>query len=130
VIDASCPFASWFLWIASSLFLLAYALPLLFAPLAWARWFRWRLPETRALTVYLGRCTGALACTLLVFTFRAAPHPREHRLVLEEVVVAAILMTAVHAWGALKRQQPWTEDVEIVLYAAVAGAAWFALRSL
>jgi hypothetical protein len=35
---------------------IVFALPIFVAPLAWARWFRWRLPGETDLAVYFGRC--------------------------------------------------------------------------
>lgn len=73
MIDASAPAASWFLWILGSTFLLVYALPLLIAPLRWARVFRWNVERRDPLTLYFGRCVGAVAVAICVVTLRAAP---------------------------------------------------------
>ncbi len=127
MIDADHPLASWYLVASGALFLVLYALPLLFAPLAWARAFRWELPTGGGvhLTVYLGRCLGAVAVAVIALAFRAAPDPAAHRDVFHLIAAIGVLMTAIHAWGAFRRTQPWTEDVEILLYASVAGtAAW------
>ena len=38
--------------------LLTFGLPLLFAPLSWARVFRWEIPQPRNLVIFLGRSLG------------------------------------------------------------------------
>jgi hypothetical protein len=123
MIDESARAASWFLWIAPAAFLVVYALPLLLWPLAWARAFRWQIAGAEHLTIYLGRCTGALGTVVIAACFRAAPHPRAHPIVFEILAALGLVMALVHLYGALRRMQPWTEDVEIVLYALVGAAA-------
>jgi hypothetical protein len=58
--SASHPLAQGFLIAAATIFFLGYALPLFVVPLAWAKWFRWKLPAEPALTIYFGRCLGAV----------------------------------------------------------------------
>jgi hypothetical protein len=123
VIDASCPQASWFLWIAPTLFLIVYALPLAFAPFRWARAFRWQVNERDDLALYFGRCVGALAIVLCAACFRAAPHPRANPLLFEIIAGVGVAMTVLHIVGALQRRQPWTETIEIALYAGLAALA-------
>lgn len=130
-ISAEHPFASWFLLVSCAFFLVVYALPLALFPLRWARWFRWELPKgSPHLTVYFGRCTGALALALIAMAAQAVSDPRGHRAVFELIAWATGLMTLLHLWGALRRSQPWTEDVEIVLYGAVCGVALWIHRTL
>ena len=125
MIDPLHPFASWFLWIGGAFFLGAYALPLLIVPLHWARWFRWSIPIDDHLSIYLGRCLGGVAVALVWVCFRAAPQPPAHPLAWELLIIASALLTGVHLWGALRRIQPWTETVEIAMYAGLtAMAAW------
>jgi hypothetical protein len=128
MIDSGARAASWFLWIAPTGFLIFYAIPLLLWPLTWARWFRWRTEGAENLAIYLGRCTGALAVVVIAACFRAAPSPRAYPIVLEILAAAGLLLTGVHAYGAWRRIQPWTEDVETLLYALVGGVAlWLRL---
>ena len=130
MIDPQHAFASLFLWIAAIGFLAAFALPLTFVPLAWARVFRWRVPAETHLAIYFGRCVGALATTITAFALRAAPDPAAHRYMFELIAVACGLMTMIHIWGAIRRIQPWTETAEIALYAATTAFAWGALATL
>lgn len=126
MIDPAHPLASWFLVVAIATFTPVFALPLFFAPLRWARWFRWTPPADRGdLAVYFGRCTGALALAVIVLAVPAVPDPKGHRMIFELIALIGGLMTVVHVWGAVRRIQPWTENVEIVLYAVVGAlAAW------
>ena len=130
MIDPSAPVASWFLWIAPAGFLVFFAVPLLLWPLTWARWFRWRMEGSENLAIYLGRCTGALAIAVIAACFRAAPSPRAYPIVFEILAAAGLLLTGVHAYGALRHIQPWTEDAESVLYALVGGVALWLRLSL
>lgn len=129
-VDAAHPLASWFLWSAPTLFLLVYGLPLLVAPLWWARLFRWRVGGDDDLTVYLGRCLGAVAIAVIACAYRAAPAPAANPILFELIAVIGILLAGVHAWGALRRRQPWTETVEIALYVLVAILAVSLRRTL
>lgn len=117
--------ARWFLIIAGVGFLFAYALPLFFAPLRWARWFRWSLPADDALCGYFGRCLGGVALALVVGCLVAAAAPARNSIMLLTVAVACALMTIVHVQGALNRRHPWPEHLEIPLYALLTVAsAW------
>lgn len=113
-----------FLLVTAVGFLLVYALPLLLVPLTWARVFRWHVAAVAdPLTVYLGRCLGAVAVGVLFVVARAAMAPRDHRDVFMLLALIGVLMIAIHGWGALRRAQPWTETAEIGLYALVTGAS-------
>ncbi|MBI3071890.1 MAG: hypothetical protein HYY84_07135 [Deltaproteobacteria bacterium] len=130
MVSETHPTASIFLLVAASLFLVVYALPLLIAPLRWARVFLWKVPAETDLTVYLGRCLGAVAVAICAICFRAAPAPEHHVALFEVILVAGALLTLVHIWGALRRVQPWTEHVEIALYAALTGVDAWVLSTL
>jgi len=125
VIDTSAPWASWFLWIVPTVFLLLFALPLTFAPIAWARLFRWREGRDDDLTLYFGPLLGCGRARVgggrLSRRFRAARARRGAGDLRRGRRPARL----VHVWGALTRRQPWTENLEIVLYLGVgAAAAW------
>jgi hypothetical protein len=122
MIDPTCPGASWFLIVTPVALLIVFALPLLIAPLAWARVFRWNVAGRDDLTEYLGRCLGALAIAIVYACLRAAPQPRAHLELFEMLIVAGSLLTLVHVWGAITRRQPWTETVEIALYGGLTAA--------
>ena len=126
LINADYPLASWFLLVVTVTFSGLYALPLLFMPLRWARWFRWPLPEGNpALTIYFGRCLGGLALAAILTVVRAIPDPKAYLPLFDLIYLVCGAMTGVHIWGAIERTQPWTEDAEILLYGAAAvTAAW------
>ena len=125
MISAAHPAASWFLLLSSVGFLLAYGLLLALFPLRWARWFRWTVPAETDLAVYLGRCLGVLAIAIIAVAFQAVPHPERFPALFELIAWVGGLMTVLHAYGAIRRVQPWTETAEIALYAPLAVlAAW------
>jgi hypothetical protein len=126
LINADYPIASWFLLVVTVSFSGLYALPLLFMPLRWARWFRWPMPEgNTSLTVYFGRCLGGLALASILTVMRAIPEPKAHLPLFDMIYLVCGAMTGIHIWGAIERTQPWTEDVEILTYGVAAGiAAW------
>ncbi|SEU29202.1 hypothetical protein [Stigmatella erecta] len=120
MISSDYPLASWFLVFATSFFLVVVALPLLFVPLAWARVFRWKLPEEgRDLTVYFGRCLGAVSLAIIIVVAQGIPEPKSNLRLFELVALTAGLMVAVHVWGAIRRIQPMTETIETLFWAAV-----------
>ena len=130
MIDADHAFASGFLWAAGIAFLAAFALPLFLAPLLWARCFKWRIPEERNLVVYLGRSLGAAGIAIVWVSFQAARDPENHPYVFDLIILAGMLLTVVHIWGAIKRTQPWTENLEILFYVILTGAAIWARSSV
>ncbi|WP_225411861.1 hypothetical protein [Stigmatella hybrida] len=120
MISSDYPLASWFLVFATSFFLVVVALPLLFIPLTWARVFRWKLPEEgKDLTVYFGRCLGAVSLAIIIVVAQGIPEPKSNLKLFDLVALTAGLMVAVHVWGALRRIQPMTETIETLFWAAV-----------
>jgi hypothetical protein len=117
MINPDYPLASWFLALSVFFFLVIIALPLLFAPLTWARWFGWKLPEgSTDLTVYFGRCLGGLALAVIVAVAHGIPDPRSHRLLFELVAIICGLMIGIHVWGWIRKTQPLSETVEIAVW--------------
>ena len=120
MINPDYPLASWFLVISTTFFVVVIALPLLFAPLTWARWFGWKLPEGNTdLTVYFGRCLGAVALSVIIAVAHGIPDPKSHHLLFELVAMISGLMILVHLWGAFRKTQPLSETVEIVVWVVV-----------
>jgi hypothetical protein len=93
--------------------------PMVIAPLGWARVLRWPLPEETRLAVYFGRCLGAVICVLAAFAFVAAAQPTVQPFFFQIVLANVALMVAVHAWGAWRRIQPLTETVETFAWLAI-----------
>jgi hypothetical protein len=130
MISETHPAASWFLLLSAGAFLVLFALPLLLAPLAWARLFRWQLPKQTDLTAYFGRSLGAVGVAITVVSLRAAATPEQNAWLIDLVVLVGGLLTGVHVWGALTRAQPWTETAEIALFAGLTGLALWVRTTL
>jgi hypothetical protein len=101
-------------------FAVVFALPLLFAPLSWARVFRWQVASDDRLALYFGRCLGAAAIALLFVMVAGAREPAVTPLALEVTALAGALLCGVHVAGAIQRVQPRIEDAEIALYGLAA----------
>jgi len=101
---------------------LAFSLPIFLAPLAWARVFRWKIPDDTDLAVYFGRSLGAVIVVLNLFVLRAGFTGEGAGWLLPLLVLIFAGMIVVHIWGALQRIQPMTETIEI--------AFWFLLLVL
>lgn len=100
----------------------AFSLPIFLAPIAWARVFRWNIPEDTDLAVYFGRCLGVVIVALNVFVLRAALTGEGIGWIFLLLILIFAGMTVVHIWGAVQRIQPITETIEI--------GFWFALLVL
>lgn len=112
--DQASTFLTWLCAITT----LAFALPITVFPLRWARLMRWRIPADTQLTVYFGRCLGLFILILEALMARAAWNGNGRVWVFEQLVAVFACMVALHVYGALRRQQPWTETAEIGLYSA------------
>jgi hypothetical protein len=97
----------------------AFALPIFLAPLAWARRLGWRIPEHTDLAIYFGRCLGAFILVVELLMLRAVLTGVGLVFTFQVLIAVAVLMTIVHAWGALQRIQPVSETLEIIMYAAL-----------
>ena len=93
--------------------------PLVVAPLSWARVLRWPLPAETRLAVYLGRCLGSVICVLSVFAFVAAATPAVQPFFFQIVLANVVLMVAVHTWGAARKIQPMSESLETFAWLAI-----------
>jgi len=98
---------------------IAFALPIFFAPLAWARVFRWNLPTDTDLAVYFGRCLGVMALVFDGFILRAALTGSGMVWIFQFGIAVFSGMTLVHIWGAVRRIQPVTETIEIAFWAGL-----------
>ncbi|KFE58878.1 hypothetical protein [Hyalangium minutum] len=126
MINPDYPLASWYLVIATTFFVVVIALPLLFAPLTWAKWFGWKIPEgNKDLTVYFGRCLGAAALSMLFAVAHGIPDPKSHHILFDMVSLVSGLMIIIHVWGAIRKTQPLSETIEIAVWAvAFVFAVW------
>ncbi len=103
---------------------LIFSIPISFAPLVWARLFQWRIPDDTDLAVYFGRCLGAFALLFEALMLRAAVLGHDIALVFVMLMCVCAAMVVIHIWGAIRRQQPWTETAEIGLWAAFFALTW------
>jgi hypothetical protein len=87
--------------------------------LAWARAFRWRVPAETDLAVYFGRCLGAFVLILEALMPRAGLTGTGLEFTFQMLLGVATSMVMVHVWGAVRRVQPWTETLEIGMYAGI-----------
>lgn len=97
----------------------AFALPIFLAPLTWARWFGWRIPEHTHLAIYFGRCLGAFIVIVELLMLRAGLTGEGLVFTFQVLLAVAGFMIVVHIWGAVQRIQPLSETLEIGMYAGL-----------
>lgn len=90
-----------------------FVIPMIFAPMFWARMLLWNIPEDTDLAVYSLRSLGSLGLAVLLVTFRAAITGEGLLIVYQLFVPFFLLMVLVHLYGAIRKIQPITETLEI-----------------
>ena len=105
-----------YLYVLSIGMMLGFGLPLLFVPLHWARLFRWKIPQPKELAAFLGRTVGVFICVIAGFAFRAANMPEVQPFIFDMLLWILIGSIFIHAYGAIRKAQPITETVEIVVW--------------
>ena len=108
-----------FLRVFAVITLLAFAIPIAVAPLAWARALKWDIDPKFHLALYFGRCLGAVAIVITCAAWYAALHPEVQRFYFGLQIGIALLVGIAHVVGAIQRVQPWTETAEIAFWAAL-----------
>lgn len=108
-------FLFWLVVVTSLLF----ALPIFLVPLRWARLMGWTIPEHTHLAIYFGRCLGAFILIVEALMLRAALTGEALRVAFEVLGAVALMMVLVHVHGALRRIQPLSETLEILMYAGM-----------
>lgn len=116
-----------FLLLSGIGFLALIGLPLLLDPYEWAQWFRWPNVTEAPLTTYLGRCLGGVATAVSVMAIAGSRKPSDARILFQLIMVATVLQSVVHLWGVLDGSQPAIENIEVVLYAAMALLAYWCM---
>ncbi len=114
--------ASGFLVAVSLISLLALGLPMLVVPMTWARWLRWPIPQStdgRNLSIYFGRCLGAVICVQATVVLVNAEDTASQPVLFAILTGEFALMVAVHVWGAVRRIQPRSETVETFAWAGL-----------
>jgi len=93
--------------------------PLVVAPIAWARALGWRAPDQPELAIYFARCLGGVVVAIAIVAGATASDPRGQEIMLDVICAALAAMTVVHALGWIRKQQPRSEDLETLGYAAL-----------
>jgi hypothetical protein len=89
--------------------LLAFGLPLTFVPLRWGRVFGWETQPAGHLAVMLGRSLGIRIGLIAVFALLMLAMPAAGLFFFLFMLCLIGLMTTLHVYGALRRQQPRLE---------------------
>jgi hypothetical protein len=105
--------AQTFMLVFAILAMVVFVIPMIFAPMFWARMLLWNIPDDTDLAVYSLRSLGSLGLAVLLITLRAAITGDGLLLVYELFTPFFALMVLVHLYGAIKKIQPITETLEI-----------------
>ena len=108
-----------YLYVAGVAMLATFGLPLIIVPLRWARAFRWEVPQPENLVVFLGRSLGVFISLLTVFAMKVTSSPAAKPFFFDLMLWLFVAMIALHAYGAIRKTQPVTETVEILLWVAL-----------
>ena len=113
-----------FLIVVAAVFIPVFALPLFIDPIWWAERFGWDTAGPHDLTVYFGRCLGAVALAISLVALRAIRDPAANRWLFDLLALGGLLLAVVHLRGALEGDQPLVEHLETAMYAGFGLAAW------
>ena len=105
-----------YLYVVGAAMLVTFGIPLLFVPLRWAQIFRWETPQEKNLVIFLGRSVGILISMLAIFAFVAVASPAAKPFYFNLMLWILAANIVLHAYGAIRKTQPITETVEIVLW--------------
>jgi hypothetical protein len=109
-------YAVLYLVVAGMAMLAVFGLPLLVAPMAWARLMCWEVPLPGQLVMFFGRSLGLFICVVALYAFRVAMIPQAQPFFFELMLWLFVSMIGLHVYGAIKRVQPITETTEIALW--------------
>ena len=109
-------YAGIYLVVTGVAMLAAFGIPLLVAPMAWARVMRWEVPPPGQLVTFLGRSVGLFCCVIAAYALKAAATPPAQPFFFELMLWVIVGMIGLHVYGAVKRVQPVTETMEIGLW--------------
>ncbi len=105
-----------YLYIAGAAMLIGFGLPLMIAPVGWARLFRWEVPEQQSLVIFLGRSMGIVVSLMAIFAIQATRVPVAKPFCFDLRLATFAAMLVLHVQGAIRKTQPMTETVEIGLW--------------
>lgn len=109
-------YAATYLIIAGVAMLAAFGIPLIVAPMAWARFFGWQVPTPGQLAIFFGRSLGVFVFVVGAYAFKVAATPIAQPFYFQLMLWLFAGMIGLHAYGAIKRTQPITETIEIGLW--------------
>lgn len=110
-------YSSSFLFWFSILIMVAFALPMIFAPLAWAKSIKFVIPDHTDLAVYFGRSLGVAATGICLICYGASRFPAAQPLVFDGLLLVSGLYVVTHIHGAVMKIQPLIETLEIGFWA-------------
>jgi hypothetical protein len=113
-----------FMLVGASALVIFLGLPLLLFPMKWAQRLGWRVPEETELANYLGRSLGGVALAIAFMAFLAAYDPWRYQVIFSLIILIGIFMTAVHAYGFIRKAQPAFENLETLIYPLISLLAW------
>jgi len=96
--------------------LVFFGLPVIVAPMSWARALRWELPQQRDLTNIFGRSLGIVISIIAIFAFRVTQIPAAKPFFFDLMLWTFVGMLLLHIYGAIRKTQPVTETIEIGLW--------------
>jgi Ni,Fe-hydrogenase I cytochrome b subunit len=105
-----------YLYITGVVTLITFGIPLMVVPMSWARVFRWEVPKPENLVVFFGRTLGIFLSVIAVFAFKAAGSPATKPFYFELMLWLFVTMLVLHVYGAIRKTQPITETLEILLW--------------
>lgn len=108
-----------YLYMVGVSMLVAFGIPLLVVPVRWARAFRWEVSQPDNIVIFLARSLGIFISLVAIFAFKVTVVPAAKPFFFDLVLWLLASMTALHAYGAIRKTQPITETVEIIMWVAL-----------
>jgi len=96
--------------------LLTFGMPLMFVPMSWARVFRWDVSQPGNLAIFLGRSLGVFLSIMAIFAYKATLSPTAKPFYFDLMLWIFGGMILLHGYGAIRKTQPKTETLEILLW--------------
>jgi hypothetical protein len=109
-------YSTHYLYVLSIGIIAGFGLPMLLAPITFARVLRWQIPEHEHLAIYFGRCLGGLACVIAAFGLKVAGVTALQPFFFQLAIGAFCILTLVHIYGGLRKIQPISETLEIIFW--------------
>ena len=116
MIGAWSEYSSTFLLVFPALVLVAFAVPFLFAPLAWGRIIGFKPPGQTDLAVYFGRSLGGVALGICLMCYLASREAAVQPVVFDGLILISAVLVVTHIYGAVRKIQPLIETLEIAFW--------------